>query len=114
MDISISSHISPSLSYYPTSPEVLRKCLCLLPSKFNNSPDGIPNVLLKILSFELCHTLSIIFINILDAGIFPDIWKISHIIPILKKGDANKLANYRPIISLPRTLIFFEKIILII
>ena len=33
--------MSSSLSSYPT-PEVLRKLLCLLPSKCNNSPDGIP------------------------------------------------------------------------
>ena len=32
--LSISSHISSSLSSYPTTPEVLRKCLYLLPSKF--------------------------------------------------------------------------------
>ena len=57
--LSISSHISSSLSSYPTTPEVLRKCLCLLPSKFNNSPDGISKELLKKLSFELCHPLSI-------------------------------------------------------
>ena len=59
--LSISSHISSSLSSYPTNPEVLRKYLYLLPSKFNNSPDGIPKGLLKKLSFELCHPLSIIF-----------------------------------------------------
>ena len=109
--LSISSHISSSLSYYPTTPEVLCKFLCLLPSKFNNSPDGIPKGLLKKLSFELCHPLSIIFTNILDSGICPDIWKISHIIPIFKKGDATKPANYRPISILPNKLIIFEKIL---
>ena len=83
--LSISSNISSSLSSYPTTPELLRKFLCLLPSKFNNSPDGIPKRLLKKLSFELCHPLSIIFTNILDSGIFLDIWKISHIIPYSKK-----------------------------
>ena len=109
--LSISSHISSSLSSYPTTPDVLRKFLCLLPSKFNNSPDGIPKEFLKKLSFELCHPLSIIFTNILDSRICPDIWKISHIIPIFKKGDATKPANYRPISFLPSTLILFEKIL---
>ena len=51
------------------------------------------------------------FTNILDSGIFPDIWKISLIIPIFKKGDATKSANYRPISILPSTLILFEKIL---
>ena len=36
---------------YHTTPEVFRKFLCLLPSKFSNSPDGIPKGLLKKLSF---------------------------------------------------------------
>ena len=111
--LSISYHISSSLSsykrIYPTNPEVLSTFLCLLPSKFNNSPDSIPKGLLKTLSFELCHPLSIIFTNILDSGIFPDIWKISHIIPLFKKGDITKPANYRPIRILPSTLILFEK-----
>ena len=109
--LSISSHISSSLFSYPTTPEVLHRFLCLLPSKFNNSQDGIPKGLLKKLSFELCHPLSIIFTNILDSGICPDIWKISHIIPMFKKGDTTKPANYRPISILPSTLILFEKIL---
>ena len=112
--LSISSHISLSLSSYPTTPEVLRTFLCLLPSKFNNPPEGIPKGLLKKLSFELCHPLSIIFINILDSGKCPDIWKISHFIPIFKKGDATKPAKYRPIsIYLARSF-FLKKFFLII
>ena len=51
------------------------------------------------------------FTNILNSGICPDIWKISHIIPIFKKGDATKPENYRPISILPSTLILFEKIL---
>ena len=42
---------------------------------------------------------------------FPGIWKISHIIPIFKKGDATKPVNYWPISILPSTLILFEKIL---
>ena len=38
-------------------------------------------------------------------------WKISHIIPLFKKGDATKQANYRPISIIPSTLILFEKIL---
>ena len=34
--LSISSRMSSSLSFYPTTPEVLRKFVCLLPSKLKN------------------------------------------------------------------------------
>ena len=74
-NIPSSQSASPSCSSYPTTPDVnLLKFLCQLPNKYNNSPDGIPKALLKILSFQLCYPLSIIYINILKTGICPDIW----------------------------------------
>ena len=83
----------------------------LLPSTFNNLSDYTPKGVLKKLLFELCHPLSIIFKNILDSGIYPDILKISHIIPIFKKGDATKPENYRHISILTSTLILIENIL---
>ena len=32
-------------SNYPISPNNVRKCLCLLPNKYNNSPDGLPKAI---------------------------------------------------------------------
>ena len=109
--LSISSNISSSLSSYPTTPEVLRTFRCLLPSKYKNSLYGIPKGLLKKLSFELYHQLSMIFTYIQESGICPVICKISHIIPIFKKGDATKPENEWPISILPITLILFENIL---
>ena len=39
---------------FPLSPETIRKCLCFLPNKFNNSSDCLTKGVLQILSFELC------------------------------------------------------------
>ena len=64
------------------SPETIRKCLCFLPNKFNNSSDFLPKGVLKILSFELCKPLSIMYSRFLKEGYCPDLWKHSYITPI--------------------------------
>ena len=33
----------------------------------------------------------------LSAGVCPDMWKVSYIVPIFKKGDPSNRENYRPI-----------------
>ena len=49
------------LSTFDISPERVRKFMCKLPAKFSRSPDGIPAAVLKILLYELCIPLHIIF-----------------------------------------------------
>ena len=80
---------------FPLSPETIRKFLCFLPNKFNNSSDGLPKGVLKILSFKLCEPLSIIYSRFLKEGYCPDLWKHSYITPIYKKGDPTLAENYR-------------------
>ena len=46
------------------------------------------------------------------TGLIPDQWKVSKIIPIFKKGDKNKIENYRPIANLCSASKIFEKLIL--
>ena len=73
-----SQSASRSFSSYPTTPDVVCKFLCLLPSNYNNSPDGIPKALLKILSFQLCYPLSIIYtiIFLKQVGYMPGYMEI--------------------------------------
>jgi hypothetical protein len=47
----------------------------------------------------------------IDKGIFPSIWKISSITPILKSGNPSPVVNYRPISILPHIAIIFELIV---
>ena len=96
---------------FPISQEIVRKCLCKLPTKLNSSPDGLPKGILKLLSYELSYPLSIVFQRILDEGQCPTIWKLANIIPIFKKGEHSLPSNYRPISLFPSTLIIFEKIL---
>ena len=42
----------------------------------------------------------------------PEQWRISKVIPLLKKGNLSKIENYRPIANLCSTSKIFEKLIL--
>ena len=60
-------------------------------------PDGISAQILKVLAEEIAPILSLLFQASLDQGTVPQKWKEAHVVPIFKKGDKNKAANYRPI-----------------
>ena len=55
--------------------------------------------------------LKIVFQNILDNSVYPDIWKLANVMPIHKKEDKQLVGNYRPISLLPICGKIFEKII---
>ena len=46
---------------------------------------------------NLLLSLSMIFNDCIDTGTFPDIWKLSNIIPVHKKSDKQIVDNYRPV-----------------
>ena len=85
-----------NLSDINLSTERVRKFMCMLPNKYSRSPDGIPSAVLKVLSYELCTPLYILFKMSIDSGTCPLLWKNADITPIYKKGDASQGSNYRP------------------
>ena len=99
------------LSSVDISPERVRKFMCKLPAKFCRSPDGIPTAVLKILSYELCIPVHIIFKTSLDSTTCPTLWKYADITPIFKKGDPSQANTYRPISILPAMCKLFERIL---
>jgi hypothetical protein len=78
-----------------TTPGVQKLLQNLQPHKATG-PDRIPSRLLKELACELAPALTYIYQTSLNAGIVPDDWKMAHV-PIFKKGDKSKAANYRPV-----------------
>lgn len=74
-------------------------------------PDEIPPVFVKRCSTAIALPLSIIFNRSLSDGVFPDIWKISKIVPVFKKGVINDVNNYRPISIISCIPKLFESLI---
>ena len=60
-------------------------CVTMLPNKFSRSPDGIHSAVLKVLSYELCTPLYILFKMSIDSGTCPLQCKNADITPIYKK-----------------------------
>ena len=82
----------------------------LNPNKASGS-DGISTQMLLISDESVVLPLKIIFRNILDSSVYPDLWKIADVTPIFKKEDKQLVKNYRPISLLPICGKIFEKLI---
>ncbi|EFP04018.1 hypothetical protein CRE_27617 [Caenorhabditis remanei] len=78
-------------------PYVIEYVLSKLEPKCNNSPDGIPYIILKKLCTSIALPLSLIFNQSIRSGSLPDVWKTAIVIPIYKKGSRSDPGNYRPI-----------------
>lgn len=73
--------------------EVLRR----IKPKLTSGPDGIPAFFLRDCALVLACPLMKIFNLCLKSKKFPDMWKLSRVCPVFKKGDKNLVINYRPI-----------------
>jgi len=59
--------------------------------------DNLPPVLFKKLKNVLAFPLSLVFNQLLSVSAVPNDWKNAVIVPVLKKGFAGSVSNYRPI-----------------
>ncbi|XP_050723119.1 uncharacterized protein LOC127001915 [Eriocheir sinensis] len=60
-------------------------------------PDGLHPRLLKECVLELAYPMAILFNMSMASGSLPQLWKLSHVSPIYKKGPHSDPLNYRPI-----------------
>ena len=73
---------------------------------------GIPGKFLSLISTPISFSLSKLLNNMFEESIYPDIWKLSHVIPIYKRsGSKTDKSNYRPISLLPTLSKVCESII---
>ena len=83
-----------------------------LPNKSSSGLNNIPPIVLKHLPEKIIKDYSIIFNNCLNNKHFPDPWKQSKILPILKKGKPPAdPTSYRPISLTPAISKVFEMVI---
>ena len=73
--------------------------------------DGITSEMIKICKEEMAGPLTLIINRSICSGVFPEKWKIAKIAPLLKKGDATLLKNYRPVALLCVAGMVLEKIV---
>jgi hypothetical protein len=103
------SYNLPSNCYF--TPDDVLEALTALQSITSSGPDGISARLLYNCRNSLFFPIFLLFRLSMDEGIFPSLWKISSITPILKSGDPSQVVNYRPISILPHIAKIFESIV---
>ena len=80
-----------------------------LKPKSSTGVDNISNKLLKSAKTFIVAPLTIIINQMFQVGKFPDLLKISKVLPIYKKDDDSLFSNYRPISLLPSVSKIFER-----
>lgn len=82
-----------------------------LKSKRSLGPDNIPPYILKGCAEILVNPLRHLFNLSLKNNSFPDIWKVSKVVPIPKKGSKSDISNHRPIAIISSPAKVFESIL---
>ena len=81
------------------SPKMVKKVIMNLDLSKASGPDCIPVVVLKNCEPELSYILAELFNKCLKESCFPDCWKVSSVVPVLKNvGERSTAKNYRPIV----------------
>ncbi|KAG6442559.1 hypothetical protein O3G_MSEX002405 [Manduca sexta] len=70
-----------------------------------------PPIFIKRCAKVLIKPLNIVFNKSLVEGYFPDIWKLSKIVPVYKSGCKEDVCNYRPISILNCFAKVFESLV---
>jgi hypothetical protein len=70
----ISSGCNKSIGFDSVSPHVLKEC-----------------------ALTLCTPLALIYQRSLDTAELPEVWKLTNVTPLFKKGSRSASSNYRPV-----------------
>jgi hypothetical protein len=82
-----------------------------LKSSSSPGPDGVPSLLLKTASKELCHPLFLLWRASMDQGIIPPDLLLVLISPVHKGGSRGLPANYRPVALTSHIVKMFERVV---
>ena len=104
-------------SPHPELPDItvnwkgVHKLLKVLKSFKATGPDSIPAFILKAAADQPVSILTILYQTSLDTGQIQTDWREAWVVPVFKKGDIHKAANYRPVSLTPITCKLLEHII---
>ena len=100
-----------SLFIAPTDEQEVFNVIMALPNKYSSGFDEVPVYILKYVARAISKPLSGIVNHMFETGIFPDTLKKAKVVPVFKKGDPQKVDNYRPVSLLPSVSKVFERLI---
>ena len=89
------------LEFKPITQKKMTEHLKKLNKKKSSGLDGLSQENLLLGSNNLLGPLTTIVNRSIVEGVFPKEWKQAAVIPVLKKGSAESLSNYRPVSCLP-------------
>lgn len=81
--------------------KLLRDAIDNMKNKFSRDVYDMNGNLIKGLKELLIFPLTKLINQSIRLGIYPDSFKITKILPLYKKGDADEVGNYRPIALVP-------------
>ena len=99
-----------NFSFRTISAKTLEGIIGGLNTKNSTGKFGISNSLIKALKTGLSQVMTHIVNESIATNTFPEIWKEARVIPLYKKGDKEKISNYRPISLLPTLSKVLEKV----
>ena len=102
---------SNSLFLTPSRPQELFHVIKKLKTKKARRTNDVETVFIKYANPVISKFLSDMFNVCLSEGTYPDLLKIAEVVPIFKKGERNKMTNYRPISLLSQLNKVFEKLL---
>ena len=92
--------------------KMVNKVITNLDSSKASGPDCIPVVVLKNCEPELSYILAKLFNKCLKESCFPDCWKVSLVVLVLKNvGESSTAKNYHPVSLLSMVSKVFEKLV---
>ena len=100
-----------SIYLNPTNETEILNIVRCLKNKPNVGCDNISQKLIKTTIWSILEPLTSIMNSSLESGCFPETFKTAKVIPIHKKGEKDKLDNYRPISILPSLSKILERLI---
>ena len=94
------------------TPKMVKNVITNLGSSKASGLDCIPVVVLKNCEPELSYILAELFSMCLKGSCFPDCWKVSSVVPVLKNvGERSTAKNYHLVSLLPVVSKVFEKLV---